>query len=51
MILPQELSHTIGDIGYGVRPSERNKGYATAMLKYALGVCRERYDKGYTWLL
>jgi predicted acetyltransferase len=40
--LPQELSHTIGDIGYGVRPSERNKGYATAMLKYALGVCREK---------
>ena len=40
--LPPELSWTIGDIGYGVRPSERNKGYATAMLKHALDVCREK---------
>jgi len=40
--LPEELSYTIGDIGYGVRPSERNKGYATVMLKYALDVCREK---------
>ena len=30
--LPELLSEKIGDIGYGVRPSERNKGYATAML-------------------
>jgi len=40
--LPQELSHSIGDIGYGVRPSERNKGYATVMLKHALDVCRQK---------
>ncbi len=40
--LPKCLSETIGDIGYGVRPSERNKGYATAMLKYALTVCKEK---------
>lgn len=40
--LPQELSYKIGDIGYGVRPSERNKGYATKMLKHALEVCREK---------
>jgi len=40
--LPPELSNTIGDIGYGVRPTERNKGYATVMLKHALDVCREK---------
>ena len=39
--LPEELSRTIGDIGYGVRPSERNKGYATAMLRHALSICKE----------
>lgn len=43
--LPEELSQTIGDIGYGVRPSERNKGYATAMLRHALSVCREKGKK------
>ena len=31
-----------GHIGYGVRPSERNKGYATMMLQYALSVCRNK---------
>ena len=40
--LPPPLSETIGDVGYGVRPSERNKGYATAMLGHALSVCREK---------
>ncbi len=30
-----------GHIGYGVRPSEREKGYATMMLKLALGYCKE----------
>lgn len=40
--LPESLSETIGDIGYGVRPSERNKGYATAMLGYALSVCKKK---------
>ena len=40
--LPEVLSEKYGDIGYGVRPSERNKGYATAMLKYALSVCKEK---------
>jgi len=30
-----------GHIGYGVRPSERRKGYANAMLSMALGRCRE----------
>lgn len=40
--LPRPLSEKIGDIGYGVRPSERNKGYAAAMLGYALSVCKEK---------
>ena len=30
-----------GHIGYSVRPDERKKGYATAMLKAALPRCRE----------
>lgn len=30
-----------GHIGYGVRPSERGKSYATAMLKLALGYCKK----------
>lgn len=39
--LPKALSEKYGDIGYGVRPSERKKGYATQMLKFALTVCKE----------
>lgn len=31
-----------GHIGYGVRPTERRKGYATCMLKEALIKCREK---------
>lgn len=30
-----------GHIGYGVRPSDRKKGYAKKMLRMALGRCRE----------
>ncbi len=30
-----------GHIGYGVRPSERNKGYANAMLHLALEKCKK----------
>ena len=40
--LSESLSEKIGDIGYGVRPSERGKGYATEMLGHALSVCREK---------
>lgn len=40
--LSQSLTPKYGDIGYGVRPSERKKGYATRMLQYALSVCKEK---------
>ena len=40
--LPPNLSEIFGDIGYGVRPSERNRGYAGEMLRHALSVCREK---------
>ena len=35
------LLGSAGNIGYGVTPSERRKGYAGEMLKMALGVCRK----------
>ena len=38
--LPERLTDIYGDIGYGVRPSERNKGHASEMLRYALSVCK-----------
>ena len=40
--MPNNLKELYGNIGYGVRPSERRKGYATQMLKYALDVCKEK---------
>ena len=40
--LTETLRNKYGDIGYGVRPSERRKGYATKMLNYALKVCKEK---------
>lgn len=39
--LPDNLTEIYGDIGYGVRPSERNKGFASRMLHDALAVCKE----------
>ena len=30
-----------GHIGYGIRPTERNKGYASQMLSLAVAVCKE----------
>jgi len=35
------LVQKYGHIGYGVRPSERQKGYATKMLEYALKECKK----------
>lgn len=37
--LNEELLKTGGHIGDGIRPSERRKGYATAMIALALGEC------------
>ncbi|MDU4696493.1 MULTISPECIES: GNAT family N-acetyltransferase [Paenibacillus] len=39
--LTEFLYHAGGHIGYGIRPSERQKGYATLMLKLALDEARE----------
>ena len=39
--LSDNLKELYGDIGYGVRPSERRKGYATKMLE----VCKEKNMK------
>lgn len=39
--LNDALRHDGGHIGYGVRPSQRKKGYATQMLALALEKCRE----------
>ena len=35
------LKNIGGHIGYGIRPSERRKGYATEMLRKALGIISE----------
>jgi len=39
--LNQDLLFRGGHIGYGIRPSQRRKGYATKMLNLALEQCRE----------
>ena len=39
--LNDELMRVGGHIGYGIRPSERRKGYGTKMLALALERCRE----------
>jgi len=39
--LTKSTYETWGHIGFGVRPSERKKGYATEMLKMALEECRQ----------
>lgn len=39
--LNDDLLYTGGHIGDGVRPSERRKGYATAMIGLALDECRK----------
>lgn len=39
--LSEQLFNFGGHIGYGIRPSERRKGYASEMLKLALEKCRE----------
>jgi len=39
--LNERLSKVGGNIGYGVRPSERRKGYATLMLRFGIERCKE----------
>lgn len=39
--LNENLFKSGGNIGYGIRPSERGKGYATQMLALALKKCKE----------
>ncbi len=39
--LTQHLLETGGHIGYDIRPSKRNMGYGTTILKLALTKCRE----------
>ena len=39
--LNDELLYTGGHIGDGIRPSERRKGYATAMIALALEECKK----------
>src|SRR6478736_2526166 len=39
--LTEKLLNSGGHIGYGIRPTERRKGYATLLLKLALEKARE----------
>lgn len=39
--MPESLQRSLGNIGYDVRPSARNSGYATVMLAQALVKARE----------
>jgi len=39
--LSEELREKYSDIGYGIRPSERRKGYATEMIRLALLECKK----------
>lgn len=40
--LTKELEKQYGNIGYSVRPSERNQGYATRMLQFGLKICEKK---------
>jgi predicted acetyltransferase len=41
--LNEELRFDAGNIGYGIRPSERKKGYATIGLTLAVQKCKEAW--------
>ena len=38
----EDMRDIFGNIGYGVRPTERRKGYATQMLAHGLNLCEEK---------
>ena len=40
-VLNEYMAQYAGHIGYAVRPGERRKGYASAMLRDALPLCRD----------
>ena len=40
--LNKELLHKGGHLDFGIRPSERNKGYGSRLLPLLFGKCRER---------
>lgn len=42
LVLNDALMHYGGNIGYGIRPSERQKGYAKLQLFLALNYCQHR---------
>lgn len=40
--ISEDYAFLYGNIGYHVRPSLRNMGYATKMLKHGLEICKEK---------
>ena len=42
LVLNKELTEYAGNIGYGIRPTERRKGYASYQLYLALKFCQEK---------
>ena len=40
--LTEEDAEVYGHVGYGVRPTERRKGYGTQMMRYAIWFCRQK---------
>jgi len=41
-LLPEHKQRNLGQIGYYVRPSQRNRGYGTAMMKLLMAKAAQR---------